>query len=123
MSGGAWAVLRSVGSGNVVVRLGFQLADVIKHTDLGSTNSKGGIAAVAEAFENALGACATEGQLALVNEIGITGFEEGFSEALDNGRDATGVLTDMTNHPEAIGEILAEAEDYMTQAIEAGRVD
>lgn len=110
------------GSGNIMVKLGGAIADGI---DLGQSmwegNNRAGLGGFAgEVFSEAIGMCTTPGQIALIEQIGVAGFEDAAWEAIDNGRDATGILTSMTDHPEAIGEILEYAEGQITDALATG---
>ena len=110
------------GSGNILVQVGNAIYKGIKFADkLNSTGAGSGLAG--ETFDFALGMCANEGQITLVNQIGPSGFEDAISIAIENGRDATGVLTDMTDHPEAIGDILDEAEAMINDAFSTGRFE
>jgi hypothetical protein len=99
---------------------GIQLGRAMSHTSgrWGKRGVGGGVSA--EAFDFALDECVTAGQVALIMEIGINGFEEAVIAGLENGRDATGTLLDMTDHPEAIGDILEAAEQKITDAYKLG---
>lgn len=113
------------GSGNILVKLGNAVADGLALGDsiwtgnsTQSLKAMGGLAG--EVFDFMLGECATEGQMALVNLIGPGGVQDAIEQALDNERDASGLLTDMTDHPEAIGDILEQAEAMINDALSEG---
>lgn len=116
------------GSGNILVKLGNAIAEGL---DLGGSiwnGSNGALAQLggglaADVFDFALGECATEGQVSLMMQIGPGGFEDAIDMAIENERDASGILQDMTDHPEAIGDILEEAEGMITDALSEGRTD
>ena len=72
-----------------------------------------------EIYDSALGQCATEGQIALMEAIGPDAFVDCLEFALDNEAETGGFLVDLTDHPEAIGEILEGAEEQISQLAEA----
>lgn len=119
MADGIFNAVAAMGSGNVLVKVGQAINKGIKLGGGGRKQTSAGDV-VGGIFNTALNSCGTAGQVALIQEIGITGFEEGFHMGLDSGRDATGVLSEMTNHPEAIGEILENAEAEMTDVYKRG---
>lgn len=71
-----------------------------------------------EIYDNALGQCVTEGQIALMEQVGPDAFEEAIRFGLDNEGEVGGFLVDLTDHPEAIGEILEQAEEEIAQLVE-----
>jgi hypothetical protein len=113
------------GSGNILVKLGGAIADGISLGDSlweGNNNQMSGLAGIAgEAFDFAMGEAATEGQISLIMAIGPGGFQDAVDMAIENERDASGLLTDMTDHPEAIGDILEGAEALITDALSQGK--
>jgi hypothetical protein len=70
-----------------------------------------------EIYDQSLGMCVTEGQIVLMEQIGADGFVNAGMDALEGGGDVS--LVDLTEHPEAIGEILEEAEIQLGEVVEA----
>jgi hypothetical protein len=69
-----------------------------------------------DTFDQSLGMCVNEGQLALMNQIGADGFVMAGMDAYENQEDVN--LVDLTDHPEAIGEILEEAESNLNDIVQ-----
>lgn len=116
---GIFGAVAALGSGNIVIKTGQAIAKGIKLAS-GGKKQTSATDVVSSIFQTALEACGTAGQVSLVQEIGADGFEEAFNMGLDSGRDASGVLSEFTEHPEAISEILENAEAEMTDVYQRG---
>lgn len=65
-------------------------------------------------FDDSLGSCGTEGQMALVDQIGADGYKDALMQGIENGGDCSGTLGDKTDHPEAILDIIEQAEGELS---------
>lgn len=71
--------------------------------------------AAIDIFDQSLGMCVNEGQLTLMNQIGADQFVQAGMDALQNEGDVS--LVDLTDHPDAIGEILEQAEESLGDVV------
>ena len=70
-----------------------------------------------DVFDQSLGMCVNEGQLVLMNNIGADQFAVAGLEAYENQEDVN--LVDLTDHPEAIGEILEQAQEQLNDVVQS----
>lgn len=67
-------------------------------------------------YDESLGMCVNEGQLTLMNQIGADQFVTAGMDAYENQDDVN--LVDLTDHPEAIGEILEQAQEQLNDVVQ-----
>ena len=74
--------------------------------------------AAAAEFGVSLSEAGNEGQIAILNELGEDAYRACAQYGFENEGDTSGFLTEMASHPEAVEEILGNAEEAIADIVE-----